>query len=218
MRILAASDMHRNLGVVFNAIEEIKPALLLCCGDWGDPGELDPAEFRSIVENVHVLTVFGNHDDVNLLSATKNSDGTPVLLNQGEVREVGELTFAGISGIWAKSHRKPYYITDEDVAHFASEIQRQGRIDVLLTHGCPIGLADVTPAGRRGGQKCFLEAFRSISPRLHLCGHLHLAQMHALKDGRTVVNVGYTSEGDFWVIDMDRQNFHIEHRRREKDV
>ena len=61
---------------------------------------------------------------------------------------------------------------------------KAGPVDILLTHGCPIGLADLTPTGRHGGQRCFLEAYKTIMPRLHLCGHLHVAQERTLKDGR----------------------------------
>ncbi len=67
-------------------------------------------------------------------------------------------------------------MTDADVALAAARIARAGPVDILLTHGCPIGLADLTPAGRHGGQRCFLDAFKTVQPRLHLCGHLHLAQ------------------------------------------
>jgi Icc-related predicted phosphoesterase len=94
-------------------------------------------------------------------------------------------------------------VTDEDVAAATARIARAGPVDILLTHACPIGLADLTPAGRHGGQRCFLEAFKVISPRLYLCGHLHLAQEHILKDGRKVINVGATPEGSIVMVDFD---------------
>lgn len=72
-----------------------------------------------------------------------------------------------------------------------------------LTHACLIGLADLTPSGRHGGQRCFLDAFKVISPRLHLCGHLHLAQEHILKDGRKVINVGATPEGSIVLVEFE---------------
>ena len=77
------------------------------------------------------------------------------------------------------------------------QVAKAGPIDILLTHGCPIGLADLTPSGRHGGQRCFLDASKTISPRLHLCGHLHVAQERILKDGRKVINVGATPEGSY---------------------
>ncbi len=75
----------------------------------------------------------------------------------------------------------------------------------MVTHGCPIGLADEVPGGGHGGQRCFLDAFRLISSRLYLCGHLHLPQKRVLKDGRTIINVGYAMEGDCWIVNITEQ-------------
>ena len=85
-------------------------------------------------------------------------------------------------------------------------------MDILLTHGCPVGLADLTPSGRHGGQRCFLEANKAISPRLHLCGHLHVAQERTLKDGRRIINVGATPEGSVVVIEFDPARRSLEAR------
>ena len=142
-----------------------------------------------------VLTTFGNHDSLVLLEAWRNRDGTPVLIGQGEVREVDGLRVAAIGGIWAKSHRLPHYVTDSDVADLAARIARSAPIDILLTHGCPIGLGDLTPKGNHGGQRCFLEANKTIAPRFHLCGHLHVAQERSLKDGRQALNVAQRPRG-----------------------
>jgi uncharacterized protein len=203
MRILAVSDLHGDLGSVREALAQFRPGALLCCGDWGDPGEVDEPALREITSPLPVVTTFGNHDAMEVLARLRNADGSPVLLGQGEVRAFAGLRVAAIGGIWAKSHRLPHYVTDEDVATFASKIARDGPVDVLMTHGCPIGLADLTPSGRHGGQRCFLDASRAIAPRLHLCGHLHVAHERLLKDGRKVLNVGATPEGSVVVIEVD---------------
>jgi Icc-related predicted phosphoesterase len=65
-------------------------------------------------------------------------------------------------------------------------------------------VADFTPTGRHGGQRCFLEAFKTVAPRLHLCGHLHVAQERVLKDGHKIINVGQTPEGSIAVVQFDR--------------
>jgi Icc-related predicted phosphoesterase len=211
MRILAVGDMHGNLEKVRKAITGFPADLLLCCGDWGDPEEIDRRVFSRILEAIPVMSVYGNHDDLDLLSRARNTDGTPVLMAPGEVYERGGLRFAGISGIWAKSHRKPYYVTDEDVAGMAAKLAGR-EIDVLLSHGCAIGLADATPAGGRGGHRCFLNAFHAIDPRLYLCGHLHVPQQRVLKDGRIIVNVGFACEGDCWVFSID-DTIEFSHKR-----
>jgi uncharacterized protein len=201
MRILAISDMHGNLANAGEAIRITRPDLTLCCGDWGDPGRIDPRALDAILAQSPMLSVYGNHDDLDLLSPARNRDGTPVLLAPGEVREREGLRFAGISGIWAMSHRKPYYVTDEDVERLTDELADR-RVDVLLSHGCPAGLADTMPPGRHGGQRCFLNAFHTIRPRLYICGHLHVPQQRVLKGGQVIINAGYTCEGDYWLLDI----------------
>jgi len=203
MRILAVSDLHGDLDMARTAVARFQPDLLLSCGDWGDPDEVDASALAAFAAERPVLTTFGNHDSLVLLEPWRNRDGTPVLIGQGEVREVDGLRVAAIGGIWAKSHRLPHYVTDGDVADLAARIARAGPVDILLTHGCPIGLADLTPKGTHGGQRCFLEANKTISPRVHLCGHLHVAQERSLKDGRQVLNVGATPEGTVVLLEHD---------------
>ena len=203
MRILAVSDLHGDLDPVHHAYASHRPDLILSCGDWGDPDQFTERALTALLERVPIYTTFGNHDPLELLSGLLNRDGSAVLLEQGGVHEYDGLRLAAIGGIWAKSHAKPHYVTDADVAAAAERISLAGPVDILLTHACPIGLADFTPTGRHGGQRCFLDAFKMIEPRLYLCGHLHRAQERILKDGRKVINVGATPEGSIVVIEFD---------------
>jgi Icc-related predicted phosphoesterase len=202
MRILAISDLHGSLELAREACRRLRPELLLCCGDWGDPDQVTEADLDGFLDFCPVLTTFGNHDPLELLARWKNRDGSRVLIDQGEVRQVGGLRIAAIGGIWAKSHRLPWYVTDEDVSRWAKEIASRGSVEILLTHGCPAGLADLTPSGRHGGQRCFLEAFHTVAPRLLLCGHLHVPQERTLKDGRKVINLGATPAGSAGLIEF----------------
>jgi Icc-related predicted phosphoesterase len=208
MLILVVSDLHGDLDAAQRAIAQYRPDLLLSCGDWGDAEEVDDAALAAFSASQPVLTTFGNHDRLDVLERWRNRDGTPVLIKQGEVRVIDGLRVAAIGGIWAKSHRTPFYVTDADVAEAAMRIARAGPVDILLTHGCPIGLADLTPKGNHGGQRCFLESNKTIAPRVHLCGHLHVAQERSLKDGRRVLNVGATPEGTVAVLWRDEADLH----------
>lgn len=201
MRALLISDMHGEMAAALKALEVEEPDLLLCAGDWGDPGRVPEEVYRQLLERVQVFTVYGNHDDLALLKRLTNRDGWPMLLRDGEVVEYGGLRLSGINGIWAKSHKRPYYVLDEEVLAAARNWEGQG-VDVLLTHGCPVGLSDLTPGGRHGGQRCFLDALRIARPRLYVCGHLHLAQQRQLRDGTWIINVGYTARGDYAVVEI----------------
>jgi uncharacterized protein len=200
LRLLGISDLHGDLAAAHRALEAAQPDVLLCCGDWGDPGEVSLPELEAFSDEVPVLTVFGNHDHLEALSAWRNRDLSPVLLAAGEVREVAGLRITGISGIWARSHRRPFYITDEEVAEAARVAAAAGPVDVLLTHGCPSGVADLTAGNRHGGQRCFLQAFQALRPKVYLTGHLHRAQEHRTLDGQVIRNVGHTPSGDAALI------------------
>jgi len=203
VHILVVSDLHGELHSAQRAVTLVHPDVILSCGDWGDPDEVDEKDLSDLLAIAPLYTTFGNHDPLDLLSRLQNRDGSDVLLAQGKPLNIAGLRLAAIGGIWAKSHAKRHYVTDADVAEAAARIAQSGPIDILITHGCPVGLADLTPSGRHGGQRCFLDAFKAISPRLHLCGHLHVAQERTLKDGRRIINVGETPAGSIAVVDFD---------------
>ncbi len=203
MRILVISDLHGDFTLAERACRELQPDLLLCCGDWGDPDEVTSKQLGFFLAFCPVLTTFGNHDPLALLGSAVNRDGSALLLGQGEIRDFRGLRLAAIGGIWAKSHRLLHYVTDQDVAGWSERIAREGPVDLLLTHACPVGLADLTPSGRHGGQRCFLEAQKTVSPRLHLCGHLHVAQEKILRNGRKIINVGATPQGSLVLVQFD---------------
>ena len=116
---------------------------------------------------------------------------------------MGGLTVAGISGIWAKSHRQPYYVTDEDVAEQAAQIAAG-----WAARPPPDARLPDRPGGSdaerpdTAASAAFLLANQVVAPKIHLCGHLHLAQERTLQDGRRVLNVGPSSEGSVVLIDV----------------
>ncbi|HPT98558.1 MAG TPA: metallophosphoesterase, partial [Armatimonadota bacterium] len=59
MVIMAVSDLHGELSWLPAALDRIRPQLLLCAGDWGDPGQLREQEFMLLLERAHVLSVYG---------------------------------------------------------------------------------------------------------------------------------------------------------------
>src|SRR5262245_45321829 len=98
MRILVVSDMHGDLDSARRAARRFGPDLILSCGDWGDPGEFDESAFAGLLAVAPICTTFGNHDPIDLLRGARNRDGSPVLLPQGESREVMGLNLAAIGG------------------------------------------------------------------------------------------------------------------------
>ncbi len=208
--LLAVGDLHGHTAPLFRLLDLHRGAGgLLCVGDWGDAGEIGADVWDAVLARIPVLSVFGNHDDLPCLAALRNRDGVRVLLEQGERRaDFGGYSVAGVSGIWAKSHRLAHYVTDDDVAEWAARLANGNSgaspLDLLLTHGCPLGVADRTPSGRPGGQRCFLDLLKTVQPRIHLCGHLHVAQRRDLFDPPVaVLNTGSLRDGHYVVIARD---------------
>src|SRR5438477_48305 len=77
-------------------LDRHNPDLFLCIGDWGDPGEVPEAQYEAVLQRVLTLSIWGNHDDREQLARLRNRDGTPVLLEEGAVREFGGIAVAGI--------------------------------------------------------------------------------------------------------------------------
>ncbi len=202
MKLVAVGDLHGDTNNLFRLLDEERPDGLLCAGDWGDPGQISDAVWADLLARAPILSVFGNHDDLEMLTALRNINGSPVLLSQGERRDgFCGISVAGVSGIWAKSHRLPHYVTDEDVAGWAASLAAGPPVDVLVTHGGPLGVADRTSSGRPGGQRCFLELLKAIQPRVYLCGHLHVAQQRDLSDPPCqVFNTGALPRGHYVVL------------------
>lgn len=61
-------------------------------------------------------------------------------------------------------------------------------VDVLLTHGPPMGVLDRTSRGQRVGCEALAEALARIQPRLHVFGHIHEDYGRLVRDGTTFVN------------------------------
>ena len=47
MRILVISDLHGDLSSAWEALDSFQPDILLSCGDWGDPEQVDEADLAA---------------------------------------------------------------------------------------------------------------------------------------------------------------------------
>lgn len=87
-------------------------------------------------------------------------------------------------------------------------------IDVMMTHGPPYGIQDVTTRGEHVGCEHLLRAARRCKPRMHCFGHIHEAwgaQRVQWKDGDELdVKVGkHVTHSD--IIATDKETMSAEH-------
>lgn len=97
-------DESKAFDWLHGVVEKEKPDLLLSAGDFGD--EASPELFHPILESTHLLTIYGNHDNVKLIQTLTNRSGSPCFLQDGLIRNYKGLSIAGISGNIARIKRK----------------------------------------------------------------------------------------------------------------
>ncbi|GII76074.1 metallophosphoesterase [Sphaerisporangium rufum] len=110
----------------------------------------------------------------------------------GQVAEIGGVTFGFVGGGLRTRYRTPNEVDDED---FARKVAAVGAVDVLCCHippAVPGLLYDVVARRFERGSEATLEAIRRTQPRYALFGHVHQPLARRTRIGRTeCVNVGH---------------------------
>lgn len=76
-------------------------------------------------------------------------------------------------------------------AEAAALLAPMGRVDILVTHAPPKGVADRSSSGRSLGSAAILAAIETMQPRFCLCGHIHDSWGERGHIGATeVINLG----------------------------
>jgi len=194
MRVLMVSDLHYSKGT-FHGLDESKsfdwfyeivkkerPELTLSAGDFGR--EADFTLFQKIVEETHLLTVYGNHDDIGVIKYIVNKDGSKCWLEDDYIRQYKGLRIAGINGNIAKIKRKVHHKTVEEIQEIISNYAEK-KIDVLITHEAPEH--ELITREKMLGYPVINEAIERIKPKLHLCGHVHIpSQILRINDNLSI--------------------------------
>jgi Icc-related predicted phosphoesterase len=127
-----------------------------------------------------VYGVAGNHDEVTVAQVTEL--GREVALLDGDRREFGSVTVAGISGIVGDPDR-PLRRTEKDFLALLAKLTTPP-VDVLLLHEGPVG----DRAGQLG-RSAIRSTLERRAPMLTLCGHVHWAEPVAALGAGHIVNV-----------------------------
>jgi len=169
-------DESRAWSWLMEVVDYHRPNLLLSCGDWGSA--VNPEEFYELLKKVIVLTIYGNHENMEVLTKLYNvrSDRyLPVLMEDGKVCVFGDLRIAGINGIISEKRRSRKGVPRKRSSEFlevAKELEGKG-VDVLLLHETPY-LPELFPFIRNSfNSRSALEAVKIIKPRILFNGHMH---------------------------------------------
>jgi len=188
MRLLLASDIHRNLDSLRSLVEraESHDALLIA-------GDLDTQHqgLDEIAESLSKLAtptaiVPGNNETADALRAAMNECCPNAAVLHGEKRTVGGLNVFGLGGgIPPIGASWSFDLTEDDAA--AELTKAEPGVDVLLLHSPPLGAADRTGEGKRIGSTSIRDAIRRVQPALAVCGHVHPSWGTVARVGETVV-------------------------------
>ena len=228
-RIVIISDLHYERRV-FRGVDESrawewlllivdyhKPDLLLSCGDWGTA--VNEAEFYELLRRTLVLTIYGNHENMDVLVKLRNVKSRtclPVLMEDGRVYEFNGLRIAGISGIIAlkKKIRKGVpRRTPEEFLEVAEKLRGKD-VDILLMHETPY-LPKLFPFMRDSlSSRTALKVVEIIKPKLVINGHMHYGgySNHDFSFGTKYIYIDSSQQNRHYaVLDINSKELEIWH-------
>lgn len=203
MRVVCISDTHRYHEKPWEA-EKIKIPdgdILIHAGDSTYEGRIaETTNFLAwFVSHPHPnkVMIAGNHDWLFEKSNALARSMIPreITYLQDEMKEVAGLKIYG-------SPWTPYFLG------WAFNLERGHRIrekwnkiprgiDILVTHGPPMGILDLTYDGEHVGCKDLLDIVMRVRPKLHVFGHIHMCGGQSVKVGNppiTFVNAAVLGE------------------------
>jgi uncharacterized protein len=192
VRLLAFSDLHRDLGQAASLVERSSEAdVVIAAGDFASVHE-GLEETIGALRPISAPTVLvpGNNETEDALRAACDGWDAATVLH-GQATEIDGTQFFGLgAGIpvtpWGWS-----FDLDEDQARERLAAYPEGA--VLVVHSPPKGHCDTSSSGDHLGSESILEAIESKRPPLAVCGHIHEAWGTEDEVGPTkVINLGPT--------------------------
>lgn len=161
LRLVIVSDTHR---IYRQPIP--KGDVLIHCGDseWS-PKELE--HWASKQSHTHVLAVSGNMD-YRLQDAEDSLKRVTYL--QDSLVDISGIKIWGSP--WTPRFVGVFQLYSDREANAVWE-KMPSEVDVLITHGPPKGIRDVTSRGKSVGDTVLGKKVQEVKPRVHCFGHIH---------------------------------------------
>jgi uncharacterized protein len=172
MRILAFSDLHRDLGRAASLVERSADAdVVIGAGDFASIHEgLDETIGALAGIDAPTILVPGNNETADALREAASAWPAATVLH-GEGADVEGRTFFGLgAGIPITPWDWSFDLSDDQAAA-ALEDCPEGAI--LVLHSPPQGHCDTSGAGEHLGSQALAEAIERLHPPLAVCGHIH---------------------------------------------
>ncbi len=178
---MAMGDIHDcidRIMILFGLIDEYLsvPRYILFTGDFGEDvstlkflGEI--LEKRSIIG----ISTYGNHEPEIIRKIHRSQNIECIygikIIPLGKTYEVGDIKILSIGGNRG-SGKKWSHWRDHEVLEIIRQ-QKNQKIDIVLAHEMPFGLADRCRGNKNCGQIALRELIEKLEPRIYLGGHLH---------------------------------------------
>ena len=196
MRIVAISDTHGQ----HQDLRLHKGDLLIHAGDisgLGRPGEVKSfLDWFAAQDFTYKIFIAGNHDfffETAVKEAIEKIIPPGVDYLYDSSVEIGDLKIWG-SPItpwfhdWAFNRTRGRNIR-KHWEHIPSDV------DVLITHGPPLGILDETMHGECVGCEDLLEKINTVKPKYHIFGHIHEGYGSLSKNGTQFINASILDAG-----------------------
>ncbi len=172
MKIIAISDTHGLHG----SLKIPEGDVLVHAGDLTRHGTLEDVidfnNFLGTLPHPHKIVVAGNHD---FCFENDRKTCEKILTNCIYLQDQ-EVTIDGVR--FYGSHWRPWFYDWAFNLERGPDIRAKWELipedtDVLITHGPPYGIEDLTAQGDSAGCQELLEVAEKIKPALHIFGHIH---------------------------------------------
>ena len=190
MRVLAFSDLHRDLGQAASLVERSSEAdAVIAAGDFASV-HVGLEETIDVLKPISVPTLLvpGNNETEDALRAACEGWKSATVLH-GQGTEIDGTQFFGLgAGIPVTPWDWSFDLDEEQATERLASCPDGA---VLVVHSPPKGHCDTSSSGDHLGSQAILEAIEAKHPPLAVCGHIHEAWGTEDEVGSTkVINLG----------------------------
>ena len=172
-RVVAIADLHGDLPTDLPGGDVLAIAGDVCALDDHAPDaqalwlEQRFYPWMETLPHEQVVWIAGNHDFVCEREGWEPAGRGHYLRDSGV--ELGGLSFYGTPWV-PKLQMWAFYAPDEELERRCQAIPA---VDVVVSHGPPLGFGDRLVSGKRAGSRALLERLELTEPRLCVFGHIH---------------------------------------------
>lgn len=188
MRILAFSDLHRDLGQAAELVEMSAEAdVVIGAGDFASVHEgLEETIDALAPIATPTLLVPGNNETVDALRAAAGAEWSAATVLHGEGTTIDGVEFFGLgAGIPVTPWDWSFDLDDEAAGEMLAACPEEA---VLVLHSPPRDHCDSAGGDTHFGSPALLRAIEAKRPRLAVCGHIHESWGCESKVGGTPVH------------------------------